>query len=199
MKLSLFDQSQHLAEILTIFKSKPLSFTETSALPERYTSNLIPTVQPITDLQTCNLDFLFAYMIFPASMMQSLTEWQLMKRNMQVGDVIVQQVYLPPVSVSLKCIFAVRILNIIETPNHMGFQYGTLAGHAETGVSEFTFVLRENKLYAHIHTFSKPGHILSRVVAPFFTLPYQQYCTNRAVAKMTAHFIQSNPTCCIDR
>jgi uncharacterized protein (UPF0548 family) len=118
------------------------------------------------------------------------------KRRIHVGDVIVQQAYLPPLLLSLKCIFAVRILAITQSARHVGFQYGTITGHAESGMSEFAFVVRGDELYALIHTFSQPGHILSRIVAPFFTLPYQQYCTNNALAQMKAAFIQSNPNCC---
>ena len=197
MRIALTDQSPQLGELLWQFKSKPNSFTDYADFREQVTSNQIATVRPLTDLRSCNLDFLFAYTIFPANILQAETEWRLMARDMQVGDVIAQQVCVPPMTLSVKCIFAVRILKIIESPTHIGFQYGTIEGHAESGVSEFAFVVREGELYTHIHTFSEPGNRLSQIAAPFFTLPYQQYCTNRAIDQMTDCFIQNNPMYCV--
>src|SRR5687767_12542330 len=129
MRIALTDQHQRLADLLPTFKAQPLSFANHSQFPERYTARFIPTLQPITDLRACNLDFLFTYAIFPPFIMRSVTEWQVAKRRMQIGDVIVQQAYLPPLPLSLKCIFAVRILAITQSARHVGFQYGTISGH----------------------------------------------------------------------
>ena len=112
---------------------------------------------------------------------------------MQEGDVVVQQAMLPPLQVSLKCIFAVRILATTRSAQRMSFQYGTLQGHPESGVSEFALTLIEHNVYASIRTLSQPGHWLSQISAPFFTLPYQQFCTNRALEHMQAAFSQANP------
>ena len=45
---------------------------------------------------------------------------------------------------------------------------------------------------ANIHTYSAPGALLTRMVAPFITLPYQQYCTNRALQRMSETFLAAN-------
>ncbi len=111
---------------------------------------------------------------------------------MQIGDVIIQQVCLPPGDLSLKCIFAVRILDIFRSSSKVGFRYGTLQGHAETGLSTFFFALRGGEISATIHTFSLPNTLVGRLVAPLFTLPYQRYCTNQALAHMQACFLTSN-------
>ena len=105
---------------------------------------------------------------------------------------IVQQASLPPFPISLKCVFAVRILQIFRQPNKVGFSYGTLNGHPEMGLSEFYFALRDGVIHATIRTYSSPGTLLARAVAPMFTLPYQQYCTHRALQRLRDAFLAAN-------
>ena len=198
MKISLTDQYRTLPALLPVFAKRPLSYVDHTRLPECMTARLIPTRRPIEDLRLCNVDSLFDYAIFPPSILRFAADWQAAARAMQIGDVIVQQAYLPPFRLSVKCIFAVRVLGITRTPTFVGIQYGTLAGHAETGLSEFGFERRGRELYALIHTFSEPAQMLSRIVAPFVTRPYQQYCTDRAVEQMCAAFRRANPTWCAD-
>jgi hypothetical protein len=82
---------------------------------------------------------LFDYSIFPLEIMSHLCEWTHKKREMRIGDTIVQQVFLPPLkSFSLKVIFGVCITDIIKESSRVGFSYQTLQGHVERGVSTFT-------------------------------------------------------------
>ena len=111
---------------------------------------------------------------------------------MQEGDVIVQQAFLPPLPLSLKCVFAVRVLQIFREPTKVGFSYGTLRGHAEKGRSEFFFALQDGVIRATIHTYSAPGNLLTRLIAPLVTLPYQRYCTRLGLQRMREGFLAAN-------
>jgi hypothetical protein len=192
MRLALTDQSSILASHIPAYQRQSLSFPDPSRFPKRVTIRNIPLVDSVADLQVCNVAFLFNYDIFPASILHFAAEWQTNERTMRKGDVIVQQAALPPLRLSVKCIFAVRILAIERSAQRMSFQYGTLQGHPESGVSEFALTLIEHNLSVSIQTLSQPGLRLSRIVEPFFTLPYQQYCTNRALEHMVAAFIRAN-------
>jgi hypothetical protein len=134
-------------------------------------------------LAELDLSFLWNYHIFPKSIMAFLTEWNYKKRQMQIGDTILQQAFFPPLGwLSQKLLFGVRINNIINEPNKKGFSYETLKGHAEMGESTFTIEKSgESKLFFKIHTFSKPGNFLTKLVGPFFSIPYQSYCTKKAL------------------
>jgi uncharacterized protein (UPF0548 family) len=51
-------------------------------------------------------------------------------------------------------------------------------------MGESTFTIEksgESKLFFKIHTFSKPGNFLTKLVGPFFSIPYQSYCTKKAL------------------
>jgi len=133
------------------------------------------------ELKKLNLDFLFNYQVFPSNILTYYGQWQHEKRKMQVGDTIVQQVFFPPASMSLKAIFGVRVNGVIDEENRKGFSYETLEGHAECGESTFLVVRKQQELEFIIRTNSTPGNLLSRVAAPFFTLPYQAYCTRKAL------------------
>jgi len=58
---------------------------------------------------------------------------------MLAGDVIVQRPVFPPIGIGLCLQFAVRVTRIYDRPDRVGFAYETLAGHAESGLSEFYF------------------------------------------------------------
>ena len=192
MKLFCSNQQARLALFLQEFRERPFSYTPTTQLREKETSLVVLEQTTLTNLSFCNVDFLFAYNIFPDRIMTFAADWQQQGRTMQEGDVIVQQIFLPPWPLSLKCIFAVRVLQTFRDSVRVGFRYGTLKGHAEMGISEFSFSLHNKTLYATIHTYSSPGILLAQVVAPLFTLPYQQYCTNQALQHLRTAFLESN-------
>ena len=111
---------------------------------------------------------------------------------MQSGDTIVQQACLPPWPLSLKCVFGVRVVETFRSPTRVGFRYGTLVGHAETGESAFFFEQSGSQLEAVIHTNSLPGLWVSRLAGPFFTFPYQRYCAQQALLRMQSGFLAAN-------
>ena len=192
MKLFLRDQSPHLDRFFPVFKPLAMSYDAHTVLREKVTSVVVPA-RPMADLSACNLKFLFEYQVFPPDILKFATEWNKEGRAMQKGDIIIQQASVPPLPLSLKAVFAVRVVDIFRSATKVGFSYGTLKGHAEMGISEFYFSIQDGVLRANIHTYSAPGTILTRMLAPFFTLPYQQYCTDRALKNMCQAFLAANP------
>lgn len=191
MKTFLTDQQSKLRRLLPEFKGLPLSYDANTVLEERESVLEIPHDSEVTDLSSHDFKSLFEYDIFPPNIMAFAAEWQDQGRPMHEGDVIVQQAFLPPFPLSVKCVFAVRVLKIFREPTKVGFSYGTLAGHPEMGISQFYFAVRDGITRAAIHTHSHPGTLLTRSVAPIFTLPYQQYCTNRGLQRMRETFLAS--------
>ncbi len=130
---------------------------------------------------------LFNYHIFPNRIMTFLTQWEHENREIRTGDTIVQQVYIPPLlTFSQKIIFGVRVKELINEPNRVGFSYETLEGHVERGISTFTVELMNNQTIFKIHTFSTPGNVLTKLLGPIFSRPYQSFCTNAALKNFKA-------------
>lgn len=139
-------------------------------------------IQTSKALEKIDIHFLFTYKIFPPSIMSFKTQWEYEDREMRIGDTIVQQVFIPPLkSFSQKIIFGVRINNIITEPRRKGFSYEALEGHVEKGESTFSIEPTDKAVIFKIQTFSEPGHLISRLVSPIFSVPYQAYCTRKAL------------------
>lgn len=135
-----------------------------------------------TSLENLDLKFFFDYHIFPNNIIAFLAQWNDENRNMQVGDTIVQQAFIPPIRMfSQKIIFGVRIHEIIDQKDKKGYSYETLEGHVEKGISTFTIEQYGEKLIFKIQTFSKPGNILPILLGPIFSVPYQTFCTKAAL------------------
>ena len=186
MKIYLTDQSKHFPEHLEFLKKQPVMKYDKAGLIEKTTVIPVNTNKELHELDT---RFLFDYEIFPSSIMTFLTQWHLEKRNMQVGDTIVQQVFVPPFrKFSQKIIFGVRINDIVNEPTRIGFSYETLKGHVEKGISTFTVEKTGDfGLSFQVHTFSMPGNLLSNLVGPIFSVPYQTYCTGQGLANWKNH------------
>lgn len=180
MKIYFKDQAEFFSNHLEQLKQLPKIEYNRSILKEKITSVGIETR---TTFENLNIDFLFSYKIFPSNIMTYFTEWAFENREMRIGDTIVQQAYIPPFhNISQKIIFGVRINEIIRQNNRVGFSYETLKGHVEMGVSTFTLEKDSNfKTIFKIHTFSQPGNLLTKIVGPFFSVPYQTYCTKKAL------------------
>lgn len=179
MKIFLTNQSQKFKSHLDILKKCQVMKYNKSDLKETITIKNLETNKKLNEL---DLQFLFDYLIFPEKIMSYYVEWKDENRKMKIGDTIVQQVYLPPILYfSQKIIFGVRINEIIHEENRIGFSYETLDGHVEKGVSTFTIELISDKLIAKIHTFSSSGNILTKLLGPIFSVPYQKYCTKLAL------------------
>ena len=65
-----------------------------------------------------------------------------------------------------------RVVYVVDEPNHRGFAYGTLPGHAETG--EELFAVRydptSDAVTAEVTAFSRHGTWWSRLAGPFTAL-----------------------------
>ncbi len=180
MKIYLTDQAKSFSRHLDFLMRQPIMKYSRSKLIEKTTVIPIDTTK---ELQELNTDFFFDYKIFPSNIMTYLTQWGFEKREMQIGDTIVQQAFIPPFrTVSQKIIFGVRISDIITEPTRIGFSYETLSGHVEKGISIFT-IERTADQYTifKVHTFSQPGNLLTKLVGPIFSVPYQTFCTRQGL------------------
>jgi hypothetical protein len=179
MKIYLSDQSFQFKQHLDFLKSKKIIDYDKSLLTEKITTIEITTTKRIDQL---NLDFLFDYQIFPDNIMTFMNQWTVENRKMRIGDTIAQQVYIPPTQTfSQKIIFGVRVSEIIDQADKKGFSYETLQGHVEKGVSTFTVEQLDNKTVFKIQTYSTPGNILTKLLGPIFSVPYQTFCTKTAL------------------
>ncbi|MEM7600211.1 MAG: DUF1990 family protein [Verrucomicrobiota bacterium] len=186
MKLALCSSSASLS--VREAHRLPANFTDASSLPERFSSIRLAEPRQLAD---CSTKFLFEYDVFPRYIMKHDSEWKQQKRSMKVGDIIIQRAIMPPIGFGVCMEFAVRIRGIFEEENRVGFSYETLNGHAERGISEFYFERRSESLFFTIHTYSEPGHWSSRMLR-FLALPYQAWCTRRALDHVQKTFISKN-------
>jgi hypothetical protein len=185
MKIYLTDQTNKLKQHLDFLKNKKVMGYDKSRLTEKKSTIDIETTKKFEQLK---LDFLFDYQIFPDNIMTFKTEWSDENRKMKIGDTIVQQAYIPPTKIfSQKIIFGVRINEIIAQANKIGFSYETLEGHVEKGVSTFTVEQHDNKIIFKVQTYSTPGNILTKIVGPVFSVPYQSFCTRTALKNVKRH------------
>jgi hypothetical protein len=182
MKIHLKDQRSKFSKHLAFLKTMGVMRYEKTRLTNKITTIGIDTTRKIDQL---NLDFLFDYRIFPDNIMAFENQWTDEKRKMRIGDTIAQQVYIPPTrTFSLKIIFGVRVNEIIDQPQRKGFSYETLEGHVEKGISTFTVEQLDDKIVFKVETYSTPGNILTRLLGPVFSVPYQTFCTKAALRNL---------------
>ena len=179
MKIFLTDQADNFDGLLKQLTTKATMTFDKTKLKEKTTTIDIKTEKTLGQL---NLDFLFDYKIFPSNAMTFMTQWGQEKRKIKIGDTILQQAFIPPTKTfSQKIVFGVRVNNIIDEPDRKGFSYVTVDGHVEKGESTFTVENSNGGLIFKIKTFSEPGNLLTKMVGPIFTIPYQTYCTRTAL------------------
>jgi hypothetical protein len=179
MKIYLTDQQKKFKQHLDILKTWKIMDYDKSKLIAKITSIEIVTTKKIDQL---NLGFLFDYQIFPNNIMIHKTQWEDEKREMKVDDTIVQQVFIPPTKIlSQKIIFGVRINEIFNQEDKKGFSYETLEGHVEKGVSTFSVEQINKRIIFKVQTYSTPGNILTKLLGPIFSVPYQTFCTKAAL------------------
>ena len=119
MKVYFTDQSKHFPKHLEFFKRQPVMRYSKLKMTEKIT---VISLTGTKDIPELNTSFFLDYQIFPNSIMTYLTQWNAERREMLVGDTIVQQVFIPPFRhLSLKIIFGVRINEIICEPTKIGF------------------------------------------------------------------------------
>jgi hypothetical protein len=190
MKIYLKDQADNFEKLFERLVLKPTMTFDKTILKEKTTVLGIETKKPLAQI---NVDFLFDYKIFPSNIMTFMTEWGKEKRKMKIGDTILQQAFIPPTRIfSQKIVFGVRVNGIIDEAERKGFSYVTLEGHVEKGESTFTIENADNGLLFKIRTFSEPGNLLTRLVGPIFTIPYQTYCTRAALENVKRQIEQVN-------
>lgn len=179
MKIAFFNQKNHFKKYLEELKQAPVMNYEKDQLREKISSIEIENCSHLNQL---NLQFFFDYHIFPQYILSAYTQWNDEQRNMQAGDTILQQVYLPPIpKLSQKALFGVRIKDVSHEEKRAGFSYETLKGHVECGISYFLLEEINGKVIFKIQTFSKPGNFFTRLLGPVFSIPYQTYCTQKAL------------------
>jgi hypothetical protein len=179
MKIYLTDQNNKFKQHLDFLKTKSVMAYNKNLLTEKITTIEIKTTKTIDEL---NLDFLFEYKIFPDNIMTFKSQWTDENRQIRVGDTIAQQVYIPPTKTfSQKIIFGVKVNEIIDQADKKGFSYETLEGHVEKGISTFTVEQLDNKVIFKIQTYSTPGNVLTKLLGPIFSVPYQTFCTKTAL------------------
>lgn len=180
MRIYRNNQTHQFDKHLEVLKSKKVQHYDKEKLLEKTTSINIYTNK---SLQELDFSFFFNYHVFPANILIAKTQWATEKRNMEAGDTIVQQAFLPPLKwFSLKVIFGVRVSEVINESNLKRFSYETIEGHVEQGISSFSISAGNGQVQFSIHTYSQPGNWLTRLIGPIFTLPYQSYCTRQALA-----------------
>ena len=190
MFLFLRDQFKSFNNYLKKFRSLPIIYCNIFELKEKHTVVSIPCIKELNEL---SFNFLFDYCIFPNNILTYYAEWQDSKRIMQVGDTIVQQIYFPPVkTLSQKIIAGVRVKEIFKQDNLIGFSYETLKGHLEKGVSSFQVSKTNSSINFTVHTYSKANNLFLNFLTPFFSSPYQDYCTKQALKNMIKEFQKEN-------
>lgn len=179
MRVHITDQADNFDRLLKELTTKPTMTFDKTKLKEKTTTVDIQTQKNLGEI---DLDFFFDYKIFPSDIMTFMTQWGQEKRKMKIGDTILQQAFIPPTKTfSQKVVFGVRINSIIDETDRKGFSYVKIDGHVEKGESTFTIENSNDGLIFKIKTFSEPGNLLTKLVGPIFTVPYQTYCTRTAL------------------
>lgn len=180
MKIFLREQAANFEQHLLALRKAAVMEYAVTKLKEKRSSIIIDTTLSFDHLDTATL---LAYDIFPENILTHYAEWVHERRQMRPGDTIVQQIYIPPVKgLSQKIICGVRVKEVIDEANRKGFSYETLEGHVEKGISTFTLErATDNTISFVIQTSSEPANILTRLFGPVVTLPYQAYCTRKAL------------------
>lgn len=192
MKLFLFSQQKHFPNWLNLFKGAKVMPYNAAELRKKVTTIKIDGAKKLSEI---DLSSFFDYQLFPENILLPFPEWKKTShectnenRKMKVGDTIVQQIQLPPLSrLSIKMVMAVRISEIIDEEKRKGFSYETLEGHVEKGISTFVIEEKDQGLFFSIITYSVPGNFLSKIMAKVFSLPYQKYCTRKALEKVNCN------------
>lgn len=147
-------------------------------------NSLKKKVQQVTINQSFNqiaADNLFNYKIFPHTILTAFTQWQEENRSIQPGDIIVQQINIPPCNLlSQKIITGVRVKDVFDSNHCKGFSYETLEGHVERGISIFKIEPENDISVFTIETYSAPTTKLLNLFKHFSSL-YQDYCTTKAL------------------
>jgi hypothetical protein len=125
------DRTTALHDYLNALREAPLSGEGWEQLPRRVSTIALDSrEQDARRVAGC----LFEYDIFPRQVMTSLSQWSAERRTMQVGDVIVQHVYLPAfLPFAIKLVFGVRVTDVFESSTCAGFSISDSGGTCGRG------------------------------------------------------------------
>ncbi len=173
MRICFSDQSSKSDQLIEEFvEAKVMAYNKSNMLHKVTTLE----VEIKGRLRDFDLSFIDRFEMFPNNILIGFTQWKKENRAIRVNDTIVDQMNLPPIKWILpKIIFGVRINEIYNTTTRYGYSYEALEG-----------------LIFKIETYSVPGSLLSTLVGPIFTLPYQAYCARKALQNSKLKFEQLN-------
>jgi uncharacterized protein (UPF0548 family) len=98
-------------------------------------------------------------------------------RPLRVDDVVIMRVPLWPVDVPC------RVVAVVDEPRRVGFAYGTLPGHPESGEEAFLVEhLADDSVVLRIRAFSQPSSWLFRIAYPAVLLIQATYTRRYARA-----------------
>jgi Domain of unknown function (DUF1990) len=157
----------------------------------KYASSSIILVSSASRLIEYDTDFLFEYDVFPRFIMTAQRQWQLEARQVRLGDVIIQRLFIPPLGRGICIECAVRVCTLENNADKIGFGYETLPGHVEKGLSEFYVHEQDGDICFNVRTHSAPGHWLSRTMRPVARW-YQTWCTHQALLHVKRRFEAEN-------
>lgn len=124
---------------------------------------------------------------------KQILAWQMHERSglkvaashltVEPDAVVLMRLGLGKASLRIPC----RVVYIINEPDRVGFAYGTLPGHPETGEERFT-VERDSVgvISARIRAFSNPATVLARASGPIGRA-MQSFMTGRYLNALDAH------------
>jgi uncharacterized protein (UPF0548 family) len=82
---------------------------------------------------------------------------------------------------------ACRIVSVVDTPERLGFAYGTLRTHAESGEERFVVeALPDGRVWFEIVAISRPAHPLARLGRPLVRRLQQRFRQESAAAMLRA-------------
>ncbi|MFC7456193.1 DUF1990 family protein [Brachybacterium sp. GCM10030267] len=91
------------------------------------------------------------------------------------GTLVELRLGIGPFAISAPC----TVLTVIDEPDRRGFRYGTLEGHPESGIEEFTVCrAHDGTVTFRIEAVSRPARWYSRICAPLARL-VQERITSR--------------------
>ena len=88
--------------------------------------------------------------------------------------VVVMRLGPGPLSLTIPC----RVVSAIEEADRVGFAYGTLPGHPESGEEQFLIERNGDEVRFQIHAFSRPSSHLARLAGPLGR-QFQRVMTDR--------------------
>lgn len=83
---------------------------------------------------------------------------------------------------------AARIVYTIDKLNKLGFAYGTLADHGESGEERFSVELdnETGEVWYDIYAFSRPNHFLAKLGYPLTRMLQKQFAADSKIAMLRA-------------